>query len=100
MMGAYRLLRPLPWKRILLTKGKKACVSVSSNLQFLEVSTKTPERFGFIRIHGMNKDEVYDRLKDKRLDPETVPFHIKVRLEEGRDVEIDYEALSPYLRQV
>jgi hypothetical protein len=94
----YGYLRPLPWRRYFLSKGKRACVSVSKDLRFKEVSTNAPANQGFIRFEDLDKKELFARLSGKRLDPATIPFHMKLHLEQGRQLEIPWSAIEPYLR--
>jgi hypothetical protein len=104
--ACHAYLRPLPWKnylkrldpRALASEKKSACVSVSRGLHFREVSTKTPQGSGYIRIQGLDKRELYDRLKDKAINRDTIPFHMRVLLEEGRQIDVPWNAIEPYLR--
>lgn len=99
-------LRRLPWKAYIkwlypwaTAKSRKAaCVSVSRKLHFREVSTKTPEGVGFIRVEGLDKKELFAKLNGKAIDQATVPYHIRVLLEQGKQVEIPWEAIEPHLK--
>lgn len=104
----YAYLRPLPWGVYLkrFTPGatdlekKIACVSVTSDLRFREVSTKPPTGSGFIRVQGVNKQELFQKLQNKTIDRGSLPFHMKVLLEEGRQLEIPWSAIEPHLRGI
>lgn len=109
VVGAlHAYLRPLPWKNYAkrlnpfapASEKKSACVSVYRNLHFKEVSTKTPEGSGYIRIQGLDKRELFERLKDKTLNRDTIPFHLRVILEEGRSVEVPWNVIEPHLRTI
>lgn len=102
----YAYLRPLPWKSCLkrlqpgakVTETKIACVSVTPDLRFREVSTKPPVGSGFIRVQGLDKRELFDKLNGKTINRGTIPFHIKLALEEGRDLEILWTEIEPHLK--
>lgn len=102
----YAYLRPLPWMTYLnrLRPGaseqskKIACVSVTPDLRFREVSTKPPVGSGFIRVQGVDKQELFNRLNGKAIDKGSIPFHMKALLEEGREIEIPWSAIEPHLK--
>lgn len=104
----YWYLRYLPWKSYLkrFTPGvaevekRIACVSVTPSLRFREVSTKAPIGEGFIRVHGMDKSQLFERLKDKVINHDTIPFHMKVILEQGRELEVPWDAIEPHLKTI
>lgn len=101
-------LRRLPWKAYIKwlypwaskASRKAACVSVSRGLHFREVSTKAPEKVGFIRVEGLDKKELFEKLNGKTIDQATVPYHIRVLLEQGKPVEIPWDAIEPHLKPV
>ena len=99
--GLFALLRSLPWRRYLLKVSQRACVSVTPDLRLVEVSRKAPDRLGFIRFSDMDKETLFRRLEaygpKPRLNPATIPFHMRVRMEERRDLETTWEAILPHL---
>ena len=103
----YGYLRPLPWGHYLkrFSPGataedtKVACVSVTPGLMFREVSNKPPVG-AFIRVSGLDKMELFEKLDGKAINPETIPFHMKVTLEEGRALEVPWGAIEPHLKAV
>lgn len=104
----YAYLRPLPWRSYLkrlqpgskVTETKIACVSVTPDLRFREVSTKPPVGSGFIRVQGLDKRELFDKLNGKTINRGSIPFRMKVALEEGRDLEIPWSEIEPHLTAV
>ena len=98
--AGYALLRPLPWRRYMLSSSKRACVSVTRDLRFIEVSTGSPAGMGFIRFSDLDKKTLFEKLQGKRIDPATVPFPMKTILEQGRELQIPWATLEPYLRAV
>lgn len=110
MVGAGHVyLRRLPWKAYVnralpwasASSRKAACVSVSPrSLHFREVSTKSPENQPYIKIQGLDKKELFQRLNGKVIDQATIPYHMRVLLEQGRQIEIPWEAIEPHLKPV
>ncbi len=109
LMGAgHAYLRPLPWKsylkrldpRVSAAEKKSACVSVSRGLHFREVSTRPPEDKGHIKIQGLDKRELFERLKDKTINRDTIPFQLRVSLEEGKRVDVRWEEIEPHLKAI
>lgn len=109
LMGAgHAYLRPLPWKSYLkrldprakASEKKSACVSVSKGLHFREVSTKTPQGLGYIRVQGLDKKELFERLKGKTINHDTVPFQMRVALEDGLPIEAPWETIEPHLKTI
>ena len=99
--GGYAILRPLPWRRYLLKSSNRACVSVTPDLRLIEVSRKAPDRLGFIRFSELNKTELFKRLEQygqkPKLNPSTIPFHMRVILEERRELQTSWAAIEPHL---
>lgn len=96
---AYFTLRPLPWKRYFQDKTS-ACVSVTRDLYFREVSVEKPDKLGFIRIQNVDRKELFQRLNGKMLDPATIPYHMRTALEQRKSLDLPWEAVEPYLRPV
>lgn len=98
----YSYLRPLPWrsywKSLQPGATKTACVSVTPGLQFREVSTNPPTGIGYIRFYGLDKRDLYGRLKGKAINRSSIPFHVKVALEEGMSVDLEWSDTEPHLR--
>lgn len=95
----YTFLRPLPWGRY-FQNSTSACVSVSYTLYFREVSLQAPERMAFIRFQNLGKKELFEKLNGKRLNPDTIPYHMRVAIEEKRALDLPWEAVEPYLMAV
>jgi hypothetical protein len=102
-LGGYAALRPLPWKRMFV-RQIGSCVSVfvhpkTGHLQFCEVSQKVPKTAGFIKVFDVDKRDLFLRLKDKQLNPETIPFHIRALLETGGSVELPWYVIQSHLKE-
>lgn len=102
VLGAgYAILRPLPWRRYFLKAGSRACVSVTPDLYLIEVSRKAPDRLGFIRFSELNKETLFKRLETfgprPRLNPATIPFHMRLLMEERRELQTSWAAIEPHL---
>lgn len=97
--AGYAYLRPLPWKRYFQDKTS-ACVSVTRDLYFREVSADRPDKLGFIRIQDVDRKELFQRLNGKMLDPATIPYHMRTTLEQRKSLDLPWEAVEPYLRPV
>lgn len=99
--GGYAILRPLPWRRWMLKVSDRACVSVTPDLRLIEVSRKAPDRLGFIRFSELDKETLFKRLEKfgprPRLNPATIPFHMRVILEERRELQTPWAMIEPHL---
>ena len=96
---AYFALRPLPWKRYLQDKTS-ACVSVTRDLYFRQVAKDRPDSLGFIRIQNVDRKELFKRLDGRMLNPETIPYHMRVAIEKKESLDLPWEAVEPHLRPV
>ena len=93
----YAWYQTYPVKRFFQSKTS-ACVSVTRDLYFREVSTKAPERTAFVRVQNLDKKELFKRLSGKRLNAATIPFHMRLAIEERRSLDLPWEAIEPHLR--
>lgn len=104
----YWYFRPLPWKSYLsriipgaAERSKRiACVSVTPGLNFREVSTRAPIGQAFIRVQGMDKVQLFEKLNGKAIDHSTIPYHMRVILEQGRELEVPWDAIEPHLKAI
>jgi hypothetical protein len=69
-------------------------------LFFREVSAASFERIGYIRVQNLDAKELLRRLQGKKLDEDTIPYHMRVALEERRALSLPWEALEPFLKAV
>lgn len=114
LVGAgYFFLRPIVLKRLVglsfpeadlpsptrqsIAGSKLACVSVTRDLQFREVSTRPPEGMGFIRFNDLDKRELFNRLQGKSINHATIPFQMRVDLESGKPVEVSWASMENHL---
>lgn len=95
----YFALRGYPFKRLFQDKTS-ACVSVTPKLYFRQVSAKAPEGMGFIRFQNVDRKDLFKRLDGKMLNPDTIPFHMRVAIEEKRSLDLPWEAIEPHLKAV
>ena len=99
--AGYAILRPLPWRRYFLKVSDRACVSVTPDLRLIEVSRKAPDKLGFIRFSELDKTELFKRLEKygqkPRLNPATIPFHMRLILEERRELQTSWAKIEPHL---
>lgn len=95
---AFPALRNLPYQRY-FHNATSACVAVHpTKLVFGQVSTKAPEKMAYIRIQHMKKSDLFKRLDGKRINPDTIPFHMRVKIEQRGHLDLPWEAVEPILR--
>lgn len=89
-----------PWRQA-LHLSTSACVSVTpGRLFFREVSASSFEKIGYIRVQNLDAKELLRRLDGKKLDEDTIPYHMRVALEEKRALDLPWEAIEPFLKAV